>query len=194
MLAKPMNKQFNIKRLLGWHIFLVGLCLSNTVTAQSQTYTVDKAQSTATFVYELKGANQTGSIPIKNGTIELDIASQTVTSATIVLVAEDAQTPKRLFTRALKSAIILDTNTYPDILFTTGSTVNTASGQLTGTLNLKSLSRSETVTVQIKSTATAPHVTLRGSIDRFDYGIDGLPKLLGQTFDLTATLVLKTTN
>lgn len=166
-------------------------------------YRLDAQVSRVGFRFNLSGANQTGSMPVKSAKIMIDPAN--LSRSTVDVSVDVARTDTRLmFARdAMLGQDVLWAKRYPTIRFVStrvqlgpGGRISDGA-RITGNLTLRGVTRPVTFDAGLyrnrgsaRSDLSKLFIRLRGAISRSAFGADGYPSLVRDRVELDIKAVI----
>lgn len=156
-------------------------------------WTVDPAHSTATFRVRSLGRTVTGTVPITEGTVDVDESGQPpAISGSLDLGAIDTGNPRR--DKDLRKPRFLDLARYPAMTFAADSTIASPAGwRVTGNLAVRGTSVRLTGDAAVSPQGRSATVTAHIQLDRRALGIRAPRIMIGHTIDITVTAALRLT-
>ncbi|HEY6501247.1 MAG TPA: YceI family protein [Streptosporangiaceae bacterium] len=151
---------------------------------------VDPGPSTATFRVASLGRTVTGTVPIIEGTVEIDDHGQPgVIAGSLDLGAISTGSTRR--DRDLRQPKFLDLDTHPTMTFAAGtSTVTPAGWQITGQLAARGTSVPLSGPAEVAPRGRSAIVTAHTRLDRRALGIRAPRIMIGRVVDITVTATL----
>jgi polyisoprenoid-binding protein YceI len=156
-------------------------------------WTVDPAHSTATFRVRSLGRTVTGTVPITEGTVDVDASGRPRTiDGSLDLGATDTGNPRR--DKDLRKPRFLDLDRYPAMTFAADSiTASPAGWRVTGRLAVRGASVRLAGDAAVSSHDGSATMTARTRLDRRDLGIRAPRIMIGHAIDITVTAALRLT-
>jgi polyisoprenoid-binding protein YceI len=148
---------------------------------------LDVSRSTARFVVGSLGRKVNGSVPITDGTVDVDPAGRvTAINGTLHLGAIDTRNSKR--DKDLRKPGLLDLDRNPTMTFV-ADTVAVGDGQWQVAGRLSARGTSVAISGSVAVSADEPDATLVASarLDRRDLGIRAPAFMIGRAVDVTVT-------
>ena len=153
-------------------------------------WTVDPAHSTATFRVGNLGRTVTGTVPITEGTVDIDGRGQpSAITGSLDLGAIDTGNARR--DSDLRKPRFLDLDRHPAITFAADTiTAAPAGWRVTGDLTARGTSARLDGEVEVSGQGRSATVTARTQLDRRALGIRAPKILIGHAIDITVTATI----
>lgn len=175
-------------------VFVCTLCVALTAQAAAATteYAVDPVHTTPLFAVSHAGVSQTyGRFNEVGGTIRWNDSDPTASSVAIEIATKSVDTANQRRDDHLRSPDFLDVAQYPTMSFTSTAITPVAGEQdvydVTGEFTLHGTTK--TITVRVEKTGAVENHSMLGTrigfhgefdIKRSEYGVDGLPGVVGE--------------
>ena len=156
-------------------------------------WTVDPAHSTATFRVGNLGRTVTGTVPITEGTVDIDGHGRPSTiTGSLDLGAIDTGNARR--DEDLRKPKFLDLDRYPAMTFTADTiTIAPAGWRVTGQLTARGTSIRLVGNVDVSGEYTSATLTAHTRLDRRALGIRAPRIMIGHQIDITVTATIRLT-
>ncbi len=156
-------------------------------------WTVDPARSTAAFQVGNLGRTVTGTVPITEGTVDIDRHGQpTAIVGSLDLGAIDTGNARR--DTDLRKPRFLDLDRYPAMTFAAGTITASPGGwRVTGQLSARGASVRLAGDVDVSGQDRSATVTAHTRLDRRALGIRAPRIIIGHQIDITVTAVIRLT-
>jgi polyisoprenoid-binding protein YceI len=156
-------------------------------------WTVDPAHSTATFRVGNLGRTVTGTVPITEGTMDIDGRGQpSAITGSLDLGAIDTGNARR--DKDLRKPKFLDLDNYPAMTFTADTiTAAPAGWRVTGQLAARGTSVRLGGHVDVSGQHTSATLTAHTELDRRALGIRAPRIMIGHQIDVTVTATIRLT-
>jgi len=180
-------------------LFTAGLLASAALPAQAapRRYELIEDKARVAFRFQLSGAPQTGTVPVSNADIRVDIRKLANSSADVTADLRGVRTGFLFITQALLSAEVLDAANHPNVRFRSTRIRLGAQGRISegakieGDLTLRGVTRPMVFDARLaRPPGTAVSdlsrllVSLSGRLDRRDFGAVGYPNLVAPEVEL----------
>ncbi|MGH3213440.1 MAG: YceI family protein [Trebonia sp.] len=154
-------------------------------------WTVDPAHSTATFRVRSLGRTVTGTVPVTEGTMDVDESGRPRTiDGLLDLGAIDTGNPRR--DKDLRKPRFLDLGRYPAMTFAAESiTASPGDWRVTGALAVRGTSVRLADDAAVSSHDESATVTAHTRLDRRALGIRAPAIMIGHAIDITVTATLR---
>ena len=154
-------------------------------------WTVDAARSTATFRVRSLGRAVTGSVPITEGTVDVDDSGRPqAISGELDLGAIDTGNSRR--DKDLRKPKFLDLDRYPTMTFAADTiTASPAGWRVAGTLAVRGTSVRLAGDASVSPQDRSATVTAHTRLDRRALGIRAPGIMIGHAIDITVTATLR---
>jgi len=154
-------------------------------------WTVDPAQSTATFQVGSLGRTVTGTVPVTEGTVVIDGQHSAITGS-LDLGAIGTGNARR--DKDLRKPKFLDLDRYPTMTFTADTiTIAPAGWRVTGQLTARGTSVRLAGNVDVSGEYTSATLTAHTQLDRRALGIRAPRIMIGNHIDITVTATIRLT-
>lgn len=183
------NRRASLRLLLG----LIALpALPGAARAAPEAYRLDTARSQVAFYYSLQGATMTGTMPVADARLNLDLDSIGASDVEVELDARGAQAGAFFATEAMRGPSVLDTARHPRIIFRATSISGSLQGAtMIGNLTLRGITRPVRLSAQLgRAPGTAPTqrddliVLLEGRLSRSAFGATGFSGMVGDMISI----------
>lgn len=182
---------------------LTGAC-AGALGAAPTRYRLDTSASRVGFRFVLNGAEQAGTMPVRQAEIVVDPDNLAASRVDVSVDVRGAQTPFGFATRALLAPEVLDADTFPTIRFVSRSVRLGPDGRLSGgaeisgQLTVRGVTRPVTLRADLyRARGSAPddlselQIHLGGEISRTAFGATGYPALVQDTVGLDIVAVIR---
>lgn len=176
---------------------LASMACPLTARADPIRYRLDTKASSVGFRFHLSGAEQTGTMPVKQAKILIDPDDLAASSVDVTLNVAGARTGLIFITQALTSPDVLDARRHPTIHFISEKVRLDQDGRLSGTatisgqLTIRGITQPMTLAASLfrqpGSAATdlsTLQVRLSGAVSRFAFGATGYADLVDDLVQL----------
>lgn len=173
-------------------LFLFLMLWPAATLAEPVRYVLDRDRSTAGFVVQTAEEQVTGSFPILDAEVVLDLDHNRNSLIRVRVDASNPQTDLPFARQALRSKEMLDTGRFPVMTFESRDLrIARTSAVLTGDMTIRGVTRPVRLDAQVfRQQGTDPgdlsrlavHVT--GVVRRSDFGVTGLPGLVQEEIQL----------
>ena len=186
---------------------MVALPLARTVQAALQPYILSTKTTVVGFTFDLSGIPQTGSMPIRQADVQIDMHRLQNSRVTVVLDVNKARTRLPFARMPMLGPGVLGAETYPTIQFVSTDIQLGADGRIsngarvTGELSIRDVTHPITLDANLyRQPGTAANdlnrlsIGLTGTLNRHDFGASGYPDLVGQNvgLDIRAEIIRAT--
>ena len=184
-------------RLIAAITTLLWICLPLGVWADPIPYRLQADRSEVGFIFNLSGANNRGSMPVRSADIVIDFARFSNSSADVTVDVSSARTGLIFATEALKAGSVLDARSYPTIRFqSTAIRPNdprnlSAGGKIDGNLTIRGVTRPVTLDAALfRQQGTAEgdlsqlSFRISGAVNRSDFGASGYSDIVADQIRL----------
>lgn len=167
-------------------------------------YQLDPKASRVGFRFQLSGAEQSGTMPVKRADIRVDPDDLAASTVDVSLNVAGARTGLIFITQALTSADVLDAKRHPTIRFVSEKIHLGSDGRLSGNatisgqLTMRGITRPMTLSASLYrppgSAATdlsRLQVQLSGQVSRFAFGASGYPDLVEDLVQLDISALIR---
>ena len=186
----------NLKKILRFKntlIFFAFLLLGNNLFAK-ETYTIGNSK-TLKFTYFVSGIPLNGEFYINTSYFTIDFSEEEKSEFFIKVDIRKSTAGFPLATRAMLGASVLNANKYPFMEFKSTSILKKNEGyRVSGLLKLKGTKKNIVIMVFTKDRYRKNAKTLvfeiQSSIDRYEFGADGYPFLVGKEIKLDSNIEL----
>ncbi len=176
--------------MLRFTLALTLLLPSGMAAAVPQSYRLDAANSTVGFEVDFGDDIVTGNMPVKDAALSLDFDRPEDSRVTVTLDAAGAAANFPFATQALKGPRVLDTDSFPDMLFSTtafrAQPGPGAKAGIDGMLTIRGVTHPVTLDAEIFRQRGQPDgelsklsVHMTATVSRAAYGADGWADLVG---------------
>jgi polyisoprenoid-binding protein YceI len=176
--------------------FIAALLLAPAVLAANpQVYDFDYQASEIAFIYEFSGDRITGRFPDFSASLVLDFDDVRNSSVSVDIDTSTALGGFIFGTQAMRGPKMLDARNFPTIRFvSTSAKLEGNSALLEGDLSIREATRPITLKIQIfRASDSLPSerddltMTVEGTLNRYDFGVDGYPELVGDDLSILIT-------
>ena len=195
---KPLTRR-------GALLALAGLALTPAAAMAAPTrYLLDRDASNIGFRFVLNGAEQTGTMPVRQADIVVDPANLAATRVDVTVSVTGARTRLPFATRALTGPDVLDAARFPTIRFVSDKVRLAQDGrlsggaQISGRLTMRGVTRPMILAAELyRERGSAPDdlsnltVLLSGQVSRSDFGATGFSTLVEDGIGLDITAVIR---
>jgi polyisoprenoid-binding protein YceI len=160
-------------------------------------YALQQDRSEVGFIYTLSGAQNRGTMPVRNADIVIDFDRFSASTVDVSVDVSGARTGLIFATEALKAGSVLDARNHPTIRFqSTAIRPNdprnvSAGGEIDGLLTIKGVTRPVTLNAALfRQQGTAADDLSRlsfrisGSVSRSDFGASGYSGIVADSIQL----------
>lgn len=155
-------------------------------------YQLDTARSKVQFTYEFGGNPMTGHMPVIAADIRVDLDHVPASAVAVTMDATQARAGFLFATQAMKSTAVLNTDTFPEILFNSTRITGSLKGAVvTGDLTVRGITHPVTLKAGLyRQAGTDPGdrnnlaILLTGDISRSAFGASGYRAYVGDTIHL----------
>jgi polyisoprenoid-binding protein YceI len=153
-------------------------------------WTVDLAHSTATFRVGNLGRTVTGTVPIIEGTVDIDGGGPSAVTGSLDLGAIDTGNARR--DKDLRKPRLLDLDRYPTMTFVADTvSVSPAGWSVSGHLTARGRSVRLVGEAEVSEQDGSATVTARTRLDRRTLGVRAPRIMIGHTVDITVTATIR---
>ena len=153
-------------------------------------WTVDLARSTATFQVGNLGRTVTGTVPIIEGTVDIDGGGPSAVTGSLDLGAIDTGNARR--DKDLRKPGLLDLDRYPTMTFAADTvSVSPAGWSVSGHLTARGRSVPLAGEAEVSEQDGSATVTARTRLDRRTLGIRAPRVMIGHAVDITVTATIR---
>lgn len=166
------------------------------------TYQIDKAASEVGFKYAFDGNDFRGAFKDYTAGIQIDFENIANSKVDVTLTTTSATAGFAFATEAVKAANMLDAQNFPTITYRSTKVTgggNTATIQ--GIVTIKGVERPLTLKAELFRSATSEvgerdelKLRVKSSLNRFDFGVSGYPKLVGPMLDILMNAKIRKVN
>ncbi len=186
----------HLKNLLRFEIILIFFAFSlfaNNLFA-SERYTIANSK-TLKFTYFVSGVPLFGEFHIDTSYFTIDFTEEQQSEFYIKVDIRKSTAGFPLATRAMLGQSVLDANKYPFMEFKSTSISKKDTGyRVSGLLKLRSIQKNIVIMVftkdKYRKNAKTLMFEIMSSINRYDFGADGFPFLVGQEIKLNSSIEL----
>lgn len=161
--------------------------LGGRAAAAAAPYRLDPAGSSVAFEVDFGPDVITGTMPVRQADIRLDLVRLGDSRVDVVLDAAGARASFPFATQAMQGPRVLDTRRFPEIAFTSRRISGAVPrGSIAGAVTIRGVTRPLTLSAELyRQTGTPADETARleihlaGSVLRSDFGADGWSDMVG---------------
>ncbi|MFK7881290.1 YceI family protein [Roseobacter sp.] len=165
--------------------------------AATTPYDLLAERSSVSFIFDLSGNSQTGTVPIKTADIRVNTRNLAASSADVTTDIRQAKAGVLFVTQALLSPSVLDAETHPIVRYTSTRIILGQAGRISegaeidGNLTLRGVTRPLRLAAELTRPAgtaandlSVLNIRLTGALSRAAFGANGYPKLVDDTVRL----------
>ncbi|WP_298932347.1 YceI family protein [uncultured Ruegeria sp.] len=176
---------------------LAALPFGNPARAARKPYALSPDGTHVSFMFDLSGIAQTGSMPIRSADVQIDTHNLQNSEVDVVLDVAKAKTRLPFARTPMLSPGVLNAEQHPTIRFSStsvqlGPTGRISDGaRITGNLTVRGVTRPITLNASLYRQAGTDEddldrlsIRLTGGLNRHDFGASGYPDLVQETVGL----------
>jgi polyisoprenoid-binding protein YceI len=171
---------------------LVTLSITHSISAKPAVFNFDYPASDISFTYTFSGDTVQGAFPKFSGDLLVDFKDIRKSKVTVTIDASAGQGGFIFATSALRGSKILDTDTFPTIVFqSTSAQISGGNATVDGNITVHGVTKPIRLAVQFfqlngqdPAARDSLQMVITGRVNRHDFGASGYPDLVGDFLDI----------